>query len=248
MKKSASEILDLLPDTKKVVVILSGGLDSSIAMFLLSKRYGAENISALTFFYGQKQELEIEKAKQSTKFLGIKHKILDLSILGEISQGFSANVDSSIKMPTIKEVIGDPAPKTMVPNRNMIFMSLAAAYAEVQGANYIIMGLQENDMYNYHDTTPTFISKVNDVLAENRKHKIKIIAPFSSLTKTDELNVLFELLDEEKANDFLKMTLTCYNPTVCGLSCGQCPSCAERLKAFSNIGRKDPVKYVLDSR
>ena len=72
-----SETLKLLPDTKGVVVILSGGMDSTISMRLCVEKYGKDNVSALTFDYGQKQAIEIERAKESTYILGVKHKIID---------------------------------------------------------------------------------------------------------------------------------------------------------------------------
>ena len=103
----ASEALSLLPDTKGCVVILSGGMDSTIAMRLAVEKYGKENVSALTFFYGQKQKREIEMARMSTNMLGVKHKVVDASFLGEISKGFSANVDTDMEMPTIKDALSN---------------------------------------------------------------------------------------------------------------------------------------------
>jgi len=143
-----TDVLNSLPEgDHKVVIILSGGLDSTIAMRLAVEKYGASNVSALTFDYGQRQRIEIDHAKASTTFLGVTHKVIDVSFLGEIAQGFSANVDRSVKMPTIQEAIGDPAPKSYVPNRNMILLSIAAAYAEVQKAEFIFCGLQSVDEY-----------------------------------------------------------------------------------------------------
>lgn len=233
------DIINSLPDTEKIVIILSGGMDSTIAMRIAVEKYGKENVTALTFNYGQKQVYEIEKAKASTRYLGVTHKVLDASFLSDISQGFSANVDSHIDMPTIEDVLGDPRPKTYVPNRNMILLSIAAAYAETVGADTIFCGLQSTDEYSYHDTTPRFIEKINSVLDENRILKIKICAPFVNLSKHDELLILNELDDMEILNN----TLTCYNPQG-GLSCGVCPSCSERLKAFKTSGFKDPIPYV----
>ncbi len=206
---TANEAIKLLPDTRGCVMILSGGMDSTIAMRLAVERYGKENVSALTFYYGQKQKREIEMAKISTNMLGVKHKVVDASFLGEISQGFSANTDSSITMPSIKDVLGDPRPKTYVPNRNMILMSIAAAYAEVNNVDTVICGLQVHDEYGYHDTTQRWVDKVNDVLSENRLLKIKLHAPFSKLSKYDELNILRELDGNLNLTLF---TLTCYNP------------------------------------
>lgn len=239
--------LDRLPDTVNgAVVVLSGGLDSTIVMRLCVEKYGAENVRAVTFNYGQKQKVEIERAAASTTKLGVVHKIFDLSVLNEISQGFSANVDTNIAMPTIEEVLGDPRPPSYVPNRNMILISLVAAYAETQEIPLVIMGLQVHDEYGYFDTTQKFVDKINSVLSENRNIKIKVLCPFVDLSKLDELNILNSL---DGNLDLLKDTITCYNPDEQGRSCGvgdpskDCPSCSERLAAFAKFGAKDPIEY-----
>ncbi len=235
-----SEALSLLPDVKGCVVILSGGMDSTIAMRLAVEKYGKANVSALTFYYGQKQKREIDMAKMSTNLLGVKHKVVDASFLGDISKGFSANVDTDMGMPTIRDVLGDPRPKTYVPNRNMILMSIAAAFAETQNVDTVVCGLQSTDEYNYHDTTARWISKVNDLLSENRILKIKLIAPFSSLSKNQELNILKEL---DSNLNLTLYTLTCYNPNPQYESCGVCPSCSERINGFASIGEIDRIPY-----
>lgn len=237
------EILNRVPDGNGAVVILSGGMDSTIAARLCVEKYGRKNVKALTFNYGQKQVLEIEKAKEVSKILGIKHKVCELPVLGDISKGFSANVDQDINMPSISDVLGDPRPKTYVPNRNMILMSLSAAYAEVENVTNIIMGLQIHDEYGYHDTTQKFVDKVNDVLSENRIIKIKVSAPFALLSKYQEILLIKELEGDVK---LLEHTLTCYNPTVDGKSCGTCPSCSERIANFAKVGEIDPIPYAID--
>lgn len=236
------QFLDTLPESSKVTMILSGGLDSTIAMRLAVEKYGAKNVSALTFDYGQKQKHEIECAKASTSYLSVTHTVVDASFLYKISLGFSANVDTEIAMPTIKDVLSDPRPKTYVPNRNMILLSIAAAYAETQESDTIFCGLQATDQYAYHDTTQRFIDKLNSVLNENRIIKIKIYAPFSSLSKKDEISLLQELNDM----DLLKHTLTCYNPNDQHESCGKCPSCSERIRAFMALGLVDPISYSVN--
>lgn len=237
-----NEILELLPETKGCVVVLSGGMDSTIAMRLAVEKYRFKNVSAITFDYGQKQVFEIKKAKESTTRLHVNHKIVDASFLGDISQGFSANVDKSIDMPTIQDVIGDATPITYVPNRNMILMSIAAAYAEVQGVDTIVTGLQVHDEYGYWDTTTRFVEKINSIFSENRKVKIKLVAPFNLLSKRQELEVLRELDGEL---NLMSLTLTCYNPDDKGISCGRCPSCAERIKNFADVKEIDPIPYSL---
>jgi 7-cyano-7-deazaguanine synthase len=125
----------------------------------------------------------------------------------------------------------------------MILMSIAAAYAEVNNVDTIICGLQVHDEYGYHDTTQRWVDKVNDVLSENRILKIKVTAPFSKLSKFDELSILRELDGDLNLTLF---TLTCYNPTEDHKSCGKCPSCAERIANFVKVGEKDRIQYNID--
>jgi 7-cyano-7-deazaguanine synthase len=237
---TSNEAQALLPNVKGCVVILSGGMDSTIAMRLAVQKYGKDNVSALTFYYGQKQKREIEMARMSTQMLGVKHRVVDASFLGDISKGFSANVDTDMAMPTIKDVLGDATPKTYVPNRNMILMSIAAAFAETQGVEYVFTGLQVTDEYGYWDTTARFVNKMNEVFSENRKIKIKLVAPFVALSKSQELNILKEL---DGNLNLTLYTLTCYNPNQQHESCGVCPSCSERIKGFASIGEIDRIMY-----
>ena len=226
----------------KVLVVLSGGLDSSVATMMCIDMYGKDNVQAVTFDYGQKQKLEILKASTLCRSLEIKHTILDLSVLGTIAQPMSENISGTvIEMPNIKDVLGDPQPVTYVPFRNMILLSLAMSHAEVQGCNKVITGLQVHDEYGYWDTTQKFVDSMNGVARQNRTHKVKIEAPFSQMSKADEIEVAIEL----GKFDLLKHTLTCYNP-IGVVSCGKCPACAERIMNFMKVGRKDPIPYDID--
>lgn len=232
-----------LPKTdKNVISVLSGGLDSSVATMILTEHYGVNRVKAISFDYGQKQKVELEKASTLCAEIGISHRILDLSILGEIARPFSSNIlGSNIAVPPIQEVLGDPMPKTYVPNRNMIMYSIAAAAAEVEGASEVFCGLQVHDSYGYHDTTQQWVDSMNVVLAHNRKNPIKISAPFAALSKYDEIM----LVKEMRVLDLLKYTLTCYDPDETGRSCGKCGSCAERIAAFGRAGIVDPVEYSI---
>lgn len=234
-------ILTTLPSTdKNVLVVLSGGLDSSTMMMILVNHYGADRVRAVSFDYGQKQKLELRKASELCNELNVKHKILDLRLLGEIARPFSANISGTdIEMPTIREVIGEPQPVTYVPNRNMIMYSIVAALAEVEDVEYIFCGLQVHDQYGYWDTTQEWVDSMNAVLSQNRKHPIKILAPFALLSKFDEVTIV----DELEQLHLLEYTLTCYNPDELGRSCGVCPSCTERIAAFGKAGVVDPIPY-----
>ena len=226
----------------KVLVVLSGGLDSSVATMMCVDKYGKDNVQTVTFNYNQKQILEIDRAGDLCKALDVKHTILDLSVLGTIAQPMSANISgTNVEMPNIKEVLGDPQPVTYVPFRNMILLSLAMSHAEVQGCNKVITGLQVHDEYGYWDTTQKFVDSMNNVASQNRTHSVTIEAPFSQMSKAEEIEVAIEL----DQFDLLRHTLTCYDPQGV-LSCGKCPSCAERIMNFMKVGRKDPIPYDID--
>ena len=102
--------------------------------------------------------------------------------------------------------------------------------------------MQVHDSYSYWDTTQRFVDGINNIYGQNRSWPLTLTAPFSDLSKTQEL----ELLQEAGAVDLLVHSLTCYNPNEAGESCGKCPSCAERIKAFMDIKQKDPVGYSLN--
>ena len=236
-----TEALQTLPETNKnVVSVLSGGLDSTIMTYLLVEKYGRDHVFALTYDYGQKQKREIDMAIKTCIHLGIKHKVLDLSILGEIVKEVSANIaGTDVAMPTIKDVLGDPQPKTYVPFRNMILNALAFSFAESNNASHVFTGLQVHDEYGYWDTTQKFVDCMNSVAAQNRTHKVELLAPFSQLSKYDEIEISKEL-----KNVRLDYTLTCYDPDVSGRSCGVCPSCSERIQNFIRANVRDPIPYV----
>jgi 7-cyano-7-deazaguanine synthase len=200
----------------------------------LVKERGLET-AVITFLYGQKHAKEVELAREQARLLGCReHVVLDLGVLRPLF-ATSALVADDIAIPTIAAVTGDPQPATYVPNRNMIFLALAAAYAESHEANTVYYGAQSHDMYGYWDTTPEFLAQLNQVYGLNRKTPIQIEAPFVHYSKTDILRKGLEL-----GVDYGR-TWSCYEGHAA--ACGQCPTCAERLQAFANVGVQDPVPY-----
>lgn len=236
------QALESLPDTEhNVVSVLSGGLDSTIMTYILQKRYGSRRVFALSFKYGQKQIREVDMARITSNWLGISHKVLDLDVLGDIVKKVSANIsDSQVDMPTIKDVLGDPQPKTYIPFRNMILNAFAFSYAEANQASHVFTGLQVHDEYGYWDTTAKFVASMNAVASQNRTHQVKLEAPFSHLSKYQEI-----LIAEEMGDMLYQFTLTCYNPNSMGESCGVCPSCSERIANFAKAKVKDPISYSI---
>lgn len=237
------QVLDSFPEASGVVVVMSGGMDSTIAARFAVEKYGAENVHALSFFYGQRQSIELTLAKENTEALKLaKHIVVDMSFLGDMVRGVCANIEGGIAMPTIRDVLGDPAPPTEVPFRNGIMFMLACAYAQANDLQVVITGVQATDQYSYFDTTPEFVESMNRVIGLNRKHNIQIFAPWQGVDKSVEIEALFDL---DRSLSLLGNTLTCYNPND-RVSCGKCPSCSERIMNFMKAGYKDPIQYSID--
>jgi 7-cyano-7-deazaguanine synthase len=235
------KILKNLPDSdKNVVCILSGGLDSTILLYVLKEKYG-DKVLALTFKYGQKHYIEISKAITTAEKLQTPHKIIDMSFLGDIVSNVSSlSGNSNIDVPNIKEVLGNPSPSTYIPFRNLIFLSLGLSFCESFNADVLCLGVQTHDLYGYWDTTSKFISRVNKVAELSRMFPISIQAPFASLSKKDEILIGKEL------NVPFEDTWTCYDPQIKNgeiVACGVCGSCSERIKNFMDANEKDPVNY-----
>lgn len=216
------------------VVIVSGGMDSVTLLHYLVKNE-KRNPAVITFAYGQKHNKEISCAKSQVELLGIEnHLVLDLAILHPLFAS-SALVRGGGDIPDVLDVMGDPQPVTYVPNRNMIFLALATAYAETHEVEDVFYGAQLHDIYGYWDTTAQFLDQLNQVYKLNRKNKIKVKAPFVSYSKTDILRKGIEL-----EVDF-GQTWSCYEGKE--NACGRCSTCAERLKAFDSMGIIDPLQY-----
>jgi 7-cyano-7-deazaguanine synthase len=141
------------------VAIVSGGMDSvTMLHYLVKQEY--KTPAVLSFTYGQKHSKEIEYAKYQVQQLDLReHQIVDLSMLASAFAS-SALVSGAIEIPNIDAVRGDPQPVTYVPNRNMIFLAIAAAFAETFQVCDIYYGAQAHDLYGYWDTTPDFLESV----------------------------------------------------------------------------------------
>lgn len=226
----------------KKVISLSGGLDSTILLYKLAHEFGPENVVAINYFYNQKHFIELECASTTCGKLGVQKKVVDIGFLGDMVKGASALIsDSDIKMPTIKEILGHPQPVSYVPFRNLILLSLTLSFAEANGADEVYLANQQQDMYAYWDTSQDFIDSVNNICNLNRLHNISLVAPFTHMSKADEIKLGLEL------GVPFEDTWTCYTgPDKDGRACGKCPSCAERIKAFMQNGIKDPIPYAIE--
>lgn len=226
----------------KAVVILSGGLDSTILTNMIVKTTdnAKDNVLALSFNYNQRHQIELTKAAKTCEMLGIEHKILHIEFFSDIIEKVSAlSGNKKVDVPNMNEVTDPSQPVTYVPFRNQLFLTLAASVAESNGCNYIFYGAQAGDLYGYWDCTVEFMEKFNNLISLNRKHKIELCAPFVNLQKADEI-IIGNLLNVDFSN-----THTCYRGVDSeGRSCGTCPTCTERLNNFKIAGIKDPLPYI----
>ncbi len=219
---------------KKAVCIISGGMDSALSSYIAKYKDGYE-IIAVHFNYGQKtQEKEQKCFENIAKSLScLKEYSLDLSFISKI--GGSALTDSEIKVPT--SGLEEGIPVTYVPFRNGIFLSIAAAIAEREGAEAIYIGVVEEDSSGYPDCSDEFIKRLEVAIDAGVKPetKIKLKTPLVHLKKdqivkrADELNVP------------LHLTWSCYKEEE--RACGVCDSCRLRLKGFEIAGLSDPIEY-----
>jgi 7-cyano-7-deazaguanine synthase len=214
----------------KIIVILSGGLDSTTMLYDFIK-HGHEVAAALTFNYGQKHKKEINYAKKTCKKLKLKHKIIDLS---SITQLLNSSLTTNQEIPE-GHYKDENMKSTVVPFRNTIMLSVAAAYASSLKVNYVAYAAHGGDHAIYPDCRPEFVDKINQLFSVADYIPVKVSTPYLNLSKADivkeglELNVPYE------------DTWTCYKGRK--KACGKCGSCVERLEAFKENNVKDPLKY-----
>jgi len=218
---------------KKAVVLLSGGIDSTVTAYIARKDIGGSGIlHALHLNYGQLHKKEGELAFETAV------KLSCIWYSQEVKIPASSSLTGQGEIPT-----GEPEgiPSTWVPQRNSTFLALAFAYAETTGADRIYIGVNSRDYSGYPDCRPEFIEAVNKALNLASKQFVEsgrgigIIAPLQYLSKVEIIRKGIEL-----GVDFSK-TWSCYRGKE--LACGKCPSCLIRLEAFRELGIDDPIGY-----
>jgi 7-cyano-7-deazaguanine synthase len=218
------------------VVLLSGGLDSMVAAGL-AKAAGFR-INALTIDYNQRHRRELDAAAAVAARLGaVRHVVLPLDLR---TFGGSA-LTADIAVP--KDGVGSGIPVTYVPARNLVFLSLTLAWAEVIGAKDVFIGVNALDYSGYPDCRPEFIAAFENVAnlatkAGSEGQAFRIHAPLQHLGKDEIAREAVRLgLDPG-------LTWSCYDPTPEGLACGLCDSCRLRLDGFRRAGLVDPLPYA----
>lgn len=227
--------------TKKAVLLLSGGLDSTTTL-AIAKEQGFQ-VYALSFAYGQKHNAELAAAEKIAKKMGVaEHRVITIDLGGF---GCSALTQANINVPKDRDAasLAQGIPITYVPARNTIFLSFALAWAEVLKAYDIFIGVNALDYSGYPDCRPEFIKAFEDTAnlatayGVEGGERIKIHTPLINLTKAEIIKKGVAL-----GVDY-GMTTSCYDPDTSGNACGHCDACQLRLKGFRENQIKDPANY-----
>lgn len=223
---------------KKAVVLLSGGVDSTTVLAIATSEGYA--VHALSFDYGQRHGIELERARAvAARFGADQHRIVRLDLSG----GSALDGDIPVPKNRSETEIAAGIPVTYVPARNTVFLAHALGYAEVIGAQDLFIGVNAVDYSGYPDCRPEFISAFETLanLATRAgvegTSRFKIHTPLLSLTKAGIIRKGLEL-----GVDY-RLTHSCYDPSPEGLACGACDSCLLRLKGFREAGIGDPVPH-----
>ena len=228
------------PKPQRAVVLASGGLDSTVTA-AIAKQDGFE-LFLLTIAYRQRHAIEIERARQVAAALGAQNHLVvevDLRALG--GSALTDELAVPKNRPDGERAAGIPI--TYVPGRNLIFLSLAAAHAEVVGASVIYFGANVLDYSGYPDCRPEFIRAFEQAVAMGTKagvegRRIEVRAPLLMLSKAEIVQAGMKL------HVPFALTHSCYDP-VGTVACGRCDSCLIRKQGFAKAGVEDPIAYAV---
>ena len=223
----------------KALVLFSGGLDSSVCLAMAVDKYGADEVLALSVYYGQKHSKEMEASRRVAAHYGVKRLELDLGEIFKDSKctllaGSSEEIPHEEYADQLKDTKGAPV-STYVPFRNGLFLSSAAAIALSHGCEVIYYGAHADDAAGnaYPDTSTAFNRAISDAIYIGSGNALTIVAPFIDQPKSQvvavgaKLGVPFEL------------TWSCYEGNE--KPCGVCGTCRDRIRAFEENHMKDPL-------
>ena len=215
------------------VLLLSGGLDSSTLLALATRAGYAVN--ALTFRYGQRHDIEIERARTvAARWQVARHVVADIDL--RLFGGSALTSDLAVPKDRDAAAMAEGIPVTYVPARNTIFLSFALAWAEVLGATDLLIGVNALDYSGYPDCRPEYIAAYEAMANLATRSGVegtartRILTPLIALSKADIIRTGLALgVDYDE-------TISCYDPSPAGVACGHCDACVLRAKGFAEIG------------
>jgi 7-cyano-7-deazaguanine synthase len=215
---------------KSDLVLLSGGIDSTVLLHQVRHSHPEGVVYALSFIYNQNHVRELKCAASLCSGLNVQHKTINITSVGQI---LKSALTGKVEVPTSEQAGDDVQPPTYVPFRNTILLSIAFGVAESLGADEVYYGSQQRDDAGYWDCTDEFVAKFQAVADLNRKHKIKLKRPFRKMEKWEVVKL------GSHYNVNFANTYSCYRGGV--NHCWDCPTCDERRLAFMNADIKDPL-------
>ena len=220
---------------EKVLLVLSGGQDSTTCLYWALDRFGAANVSALTFDYGQRHRIELECARKIAESAEVPHTCLPIDTFSAL--GGDALTDAGIEI--TNDVNAESGlPNTFVPGRNIIFLTYAAAWAWPRKIRHIVTGISQTDYSGYPDCREETIQSLQQSLRLGMESNIEIHTPFMHLSKKETV----ELARDLGALEAMSLTHTCYRGQ--RPPCGTCSACELRAKGFAEAGIEDPLLSV----
>jgi 7-cyano-7-deazaguanine synthase len=213
-------------------LLFSGGMDSTTLLWWLRDR--GESVRAISVDYGQRHRIELQWAAALAEGLGVPHKTISLDLN---TIGGSPLTDTHLDVPAAED---GAQVRTVVPFRNMLFVTLAAAYAETQGIDELYLAPVKDDYAAYRDCRRIFYDSLEQSLAlgATRETSFRLYTPFVDRWKVDVVKIGIELgVPYEK-------THTCYEGR--RPACGRCDACSERIAAFRANGVRDPLEYEVE--
>ncbi len=217
---------------RTAILIYSGGLDSTTLLYQLLA--AGTVVRCLGFDYGQRHSKELEAAWKICRILQVHFTLVNLSELGKLLPG-SSQTDSAVEVPE-GHYAEESMKKTVVPNRNMIMLSIAAGHALALGFEAVAYAAHSGDHAIYPDCRPAFLDGMNHALREADWKQVYLYAPYIHGKNKAQIVVEGAALGIP-----YQLTWTCYKGR--DLHCGKCGSCQERKEAFINAGRIDPTEY-----
>lgn len=230
--------INQLPNIEgKILILCSGGLDSASLVRIFAKKYGNDRIHLLFINYGQRpSKFEEASTKKIAKFNNVNYDSIDISVaFGSLYTGLSSQIDINIPYNEMT---------ARAPGKSHIIYGFASAFCYTHGCNLIATGINFSDnnaQNNFVAHTTLFAEKYQDILTLIKDpFEISIISPFKNVTKKQIIQMIYEL---DGNVDYFKNTISCYNPSHAGISCGECCTCQGRLTAFSEAKFIDPCEY-----
>jgi len=215
---------------ESALVVLSGGQDSTTCLYWAIARWGREQVSTITFDYGQRHRVELDCARQVAAHARVPNICLPIDTFAAL--GGNALTDTTID---VDAAVDAGLPNTFVPGRNLVFLTFAAAYAWQRSIGHVVTGVAQTDYSGYPDCREATIESLQQTLRLGMESEVQLHTPLMHLSKKQTV----ELARDLGALPAMALTHTCYNGE--RPPCGVCPACELRARGFAEAGISDPL-------